>query len=464
MEICVGIVIKYLYIIMELYNMELNKIYNEDCLTGMKKLEDNSIDAIISDPPYQLSSITKKRTDQTREGSYGKEVPFSRVQSKIKGFMGKNWDVLPSVEILKEANRVLKPGSFAFWLMTPRQDSQLEFLLRLREAGFIISFSGIYWYYNSGFPKALNISKAVDRKLGIESDVIGIAKGMAKQNPEFNGTAQGRKENYLKPEYEKTIPTSEEAKRLTGSYAGFQPKPSVEVIIVSMKPLSEDCYTDQALKNGKGITWLNNCRIPYANDNDKKSAIYGKDSPIKIAWSNSKDHKGENNNRLASEIGRFPANLLVTDNALGNFSKYFDLDAWWTDRVKKLPEDVQKTFPFLYSPKASSSERNKNLDSFEKKKIDYDSETADKFGGERMAIMQNHHPTVKPLILMSYLITLGSCEGDTIMDPFMGSGTTGISSLLLYRKFIGFEMNEDYFKIANQRINGNNCTLDLHGD
>ena len=410
-------------------------IKNGDSSELLKEIKSDSVDCMVTDPPYGIS------------------------------FMNKNWDnAVPDIAIWKECLRVMKPGAFAFVMCSPRSDVQAEMVIKLKEAGFQVNFTNLYWAYSSGFPKAMNISKAVDRKLGIESDVIGIAKGMAKQNPEFNGTAQGRKENYLKPEYEKTIPTSEEAKRLTGSYAGFQPKPSVEVIIVSMKPLSEDCYTDQALKNGKGITWLNNCRIPYANDNDKKSAIYGKDSPIKIAWSNSKDHKGENNNRLASEIGRFPANLLVTDNALGNFSKYFDLDAWWTDRVKKLPEDVQKTFPFLYSPKASSSERNKNLDSFEKKKIDYDSETADKFGGERMAIMQNHHPTVKPLILMSYLITLGSCEGDTIMDPFMGSGTTGISSLLLYRKFIGFEMNEDYFKIANQRINGNNCTLDLHGD
>lgn len=172
MEICVGIVIKYLYIIMELYNMELNKIYNEDCLTGMKKLEDNSIDAIISDPPYQLSSITKRfGKKNSAKAQYGTDGLFQRVSS---GFMGKEWDVLPSVEILKECLRVLKHGAWAMWLMTPRQDSQLDFLLRLKMAGFNISYSSLEWIYTRGFPKSMNISKAIDRKLGYEREVTGI--------------------------------------------------------------------------------------------------------------------------------------------------------------------------------------------------------------------------------------------------------------------------------------------------
>ena len=150
--------------------MKLNHIYQGDSLEVLKTLPDESIDLIASDPPYQLSSITKSRTDQTSEGSYGKEVPFSRQQSRIKGFMGKEWDVLPEVPLLKECLRVMKSGSFAFWLMTPRQDSQAEFISRLKEAGFVISFSPIYWTYASGFPKASNISKMVDKKLEVEQE------------------------------------------------------------------------------------------------------------------------------------------------------------------------------------------------------------------------------------------------------------------------------------------------------
>ena len=437
--------------------MELNKIYNMDAIEGLKQLDDNSIDAIVSDPPYQLNSITRGREDQTEDGAYGREVPFSRVQAK-KGFMNKEWDVLPSVEILKECLRVLKDGAFSLWLMTSRQDSQMEFLLRLREAGFVISFSPIYWTYATGFPKAENISKMVDKKLGVTPDNIGTVKGMGKQNPDFNGTNQGRKENYLKPEYVKVIPASEEAKKLDGAFAGFQPKPAVEIVIVAMKPLSEKSYVEQALRNGKGITWLGNCKIPYASDDDKESARFGTQTDIRGNKFNT-NRPSEGNvyerNVLSSDDGRFPANLLVSDNVLdiksdgtlapvksgqkgfgGNIygkyktggddgrtfysdkesdksiSRYFSLDAWWNERIKSLPQEVKKTFPFLYVPKASKSERNIGLDKLPVKPVDFDSqtrtnkETADKYGAERKAHMQNHHPTVKPIKLMSYLITL----------------------------------------------------------
>ena len=115
--------------------MELNQIYNTDALEGLKQLDENSIDAIVSDPPYSLS------------------------------FMNKEWDTdLPSVEILKECLRVLKFGSWAMWMMTPRQDSQLEFLLRLRQAEFNISFSSIEHIYASGFPKAADLSLLADKR------------------------------------------------------------------------------------------------------------------------------------------------------------------------------------------------------------------------------------------------------------------------------------------------------------
>ena len=120
--------------------MEINKIYNMDCLEGMRQLDSDSVDLIATDPPYGYS------------------------------FMGKEWDVLPTTEILKECLRVLKPGAFAFWLMTPRQDSQLDFLARLREAGFIIRFTPIYWTYMSGFPKAANIANLISKREGAERE------------------------------------------------------------------------------------------------------------------------------------------------------------------------------------------------------------------------------------------------------------------------------------------------------
>ena len=454
--------------------MKLNKIYNMDALEGLKGLEENSIDAIVSDPPYQLSSIAKARPDQTEEGKYGRKVPFSRVQAK-KGFMNKEWDVLPSVDILKECLRVMKPGAFSSWLMTPRQDSQLEFLSRLREAGFVISFSPIYWTYATGFPKSMNISKAVDKKFMYKSGA-------------------GGKTDYI------TESVSDEAKMLNGSFAGFQPKPAVEVIIVAMKPLSEKSYVEQALKNKHGVTWLGNCRIPYASSNDlekrKRGELKSPPHGRNVIYGNNRKDEIVTTDLHLDKTGRFPANLLVSDDVLnnglvlksgnlltrhtitkglvgsftpkdwelkeqhpyknyqsneGSLSRYFSLDAWWANRVKDLPMEVQKTFPFIYVPKASVNERDKGLENPKKKKwMQYGKGTGIK---ERENIeARNIHPTVKPIKLMSYLITLATQENDVVLDPFMGSGTTAISSILLNRKFIGFEREDEYFKLAQSRI------------
>ena len=134
----------------------------------------------------------------------------------------------------------------------------------------------------------------------------------------------------------------------------------------------------------------------------------------------------------------------------GSFSRYFDIDKWWESQ-------------FIITPKASKSEKNKGLDDFEEK----DKRTMSNYGdqskhissdgvnrtkGAGISKMKNNHPTVKPLKLMSYLITLGSREGDVILDPFMGSGTTPLASKQLNRKYIGIELDEDYFKICKARV------------
>ena len=354
-----------------------------DCLDLMKDLPGESIDAIISDPPYQLASMSK---------CFGK--PHNAFERMSKGFMGKEWDVLPTVDILKEALRVLKSGAFALWFMTPRQDSQLEFLLRLKQAGFVIGFTPLYWTYASGFPKGTNIAKTISRIQGAKK------QSEKKHGVHTNNTVTRDKFNSIYQDYELT----DDAKKFNGSYAGFQPKPAVEVIIVSMKPLSEKTYIGQALKNGKGLTWLDNCRIPIQNNE-----------------------------------GRFPANLLASDNVLAvksnkeieSLSRFFSLDEWWRVHEQKIPESQRKILPFMYVPKASKKERNRGIEN----------------------LMVNIHPTVKPIKLMSYLINLATREGDSVLDPFMGTGTTGLACLFENRHFIGFEKDAEYFKIAQKRIN-----------
>ncbi|KKL64963.1 hypothetical protein LCGC14_2159730 [marine sediment metagenome] len=318
----------------------------------------------------------------------------------------------------KECLRVLKFGSFIFVLSYPRQDVMSKVIVSLQNIGFKTGFTSIY--YTSKF--------------------------------------------------------------------------GVEVVIVAMKPLSEKSYIDQAMKNGKGISWFDDCRIPFIDEKDIGNPDRGK------GYSLLSPEKGFNQNKLINNItigekGRFPANLLVSDDVLndgkikktnpgvyhkrstrqnigavnvfankgtvvslgdsGSFSRYFDLDKWWEEQIKKLPKSVQKTFPFLIVPKASKAEKNKGCDRLEGK---FNATMGNGIGNrehnieDERSYYKNNHPTVKPLKLFNYLITLGSRKNDIILDPFIGSGTTAIACKMLDREWIGIEREEEYCKIAQCRI------------
>ena len=437
-------------------------IKNGDSLDLLKEINSDTVDSMVTDPPYGIS------------------------------FMNKDWDKgVPDIAIWRECLRVMKPGAFAFVMCSPRSDVHAEMVIKLKEAGFQVNFSPIYWVYASGFPKSMNISKAVDRKLGYERTRVPNPNSL-NQNKEV--LKYGFKDGAISNEG-----ISEEAKKLNGSYGGFQPKPAVEVIIVAMKPLSEKTYVDQSLKNGKGITWLDDGRIPYQSDKDRDSTIFGTQTDIRgNNYNTNRPLEGNifNRNVLSSEIGRFPANLLVQDNVLdngiisrsgtllkkhtitkgqtgsftpddwaekeqhpskdypsdeGSLSRYFSLDAWYSKNIEELPDYVQRIYPFLYVPKPSSGERNEDLaGEAEQKWLKGGGGTG--ISDRENVMAKNIHPTVKPLKLMSYLVTIGSRPGDTILDPFMGSGTTGVASKILHRNFIGFEIEGKYFEIAQQRI------------
>jgi site-specific DNA-methyltransferase (adenine-specific) len=138
----------------------------------------------------------------------------------------------------------------------------------------------------------------------------------------------------------------------------------------------------------------------------------------------------------------------------GDFSRYYSLDEWWKRYFKDLPEEVQKTFPFIIVPKASKREKNMGLDKFKKKTLKelHGGRTTNSTFQPGDQVKQNVHPTVKPVQLFSYLITLGSRKGDVVLDPFAGSGTTGISSVFSERKYILIERDKEYFKIIEARI------------
>ncbi|GAG66222.1 unnamed protein product, partial [marine sediment metagenome] len=183
----------------------------------MKKLPSNSIDLVATDPPYGIS------------------------------FMGKAWDrAIPSIAIWREALRVLKPGAFAFVMCIPRQDCLARMIISLEDAGFNVSFSPIFHAFASGFPKAGNVAKMVDKRLGAERKIVGIKPDPRYQH-KFTGNASAPMGNVdprrIREDHKfQTLPATPAAKALDGSYAGMQVKPAVEVVLCVMKPLSEKTY------------------------------------------------------------------------------------------------------------------------------------------------------------------------------------------------------------------------------
>jgi len=223
-------------------------------------------------------------------------------------------------------------------------------------------------------------------------------RGYRKIKDSYDAGAPDRNNGFKTVWADVTLPATDEAKALEGSYAGFQPKPAVEVVIVAMKPLREKGYTAQAMATGKGVTWLDNCRMPYVSEADKKAAAdKNQHENYKNPGSNKDSYSGdypERHNYDASK-GRFPANLLVSDDALndgnittseggvtqmrshfgsvdaqqrnggygdsGSHSRYFDVDAWWAQQLHDMPDSVKQVFPFLIVPKPSKSEKDKGL-------------------------------------------------------------------------------------------------------
>ena len=315
-------------------------LFNGDSAEVLKTLKDNSIDLLACDPPYSI------------------------------GFMGKDWDkVLPPKEIWQECYRVLKPGSFIAVMSSPRSDVLYRMIKDLEDAGFDMSFSPLLWTYHTGFPKASDTSKMIDKRFGAEREIVG-------QQTSTDITGGNLTDGKGTIKYDITTASTDLAKKYEGSKLGFQPKPAVEHIIIGMKPHGEKSYIDNVL----------------------------------------------------------------------NF--------------EALPDNIKMTYPFLQVPKPAKKEKDFGLDNREAKEgrigATYSAnQDSSKMGGnpdKPTLPKKNIHATVKPVKLMSYIITLFSREGDWVIDPFLGSGTTGLASKLLNRNFIGVEREEEYFDICNERL------------
>lgn len=412
------------------------KLILGDCLEVLSTLPDNKIDTCITDPPYEL------------------------------GFMNKDWDsagISFQKETWEAVYRVLKPGALLLAFGGTRTWHRIA--VAIEDAGFEIRDT-ICWLYGQGFPKSYNIGKGIDKKAGKEREVIGESPyndRRPNQGETGNTTyVQGGYKAYI------TAPATPEAELWEGY--GTALKPAVEFIIVAMKPI-DGTFVNNALTHGVAGMWIDGGRIPVNPEVDDPR-LGGKGS-----WKTDKAAQNVYEGGYAgidiasSPDGRWPANVILDETSAemldkqtgiqrGGFvrnrtdgARPFENDGKDTgyETVAEISEPDGGASRFFYCAKASKRERNMGLDDLpDKQKYANDEAWAKK---NPNLPTKNTHATVKPLALMEYLCKLTRTPtGGIVLDPFMGSGTTGMACVNTDRDFIGIELVEEHFEIAKRRI------------
>jgi site-specific DNA-methyltransferase (adenine-specific) len=417
-------------------------------------MPDASVDSIVTDPPYLI------------------------------GFMGKAWDAADGIagqpEVWTECLRVLKPGGHLLAFGATRTYHRMT--VAIEDAGFDIRDS-LHWVYGSGFPKSLDVSKAIDKMAGAEREVVGSkVTGKARTDEGWNGGQQ---------EVPVTAPATDAARQWSGW--GTALKPAHEPIVVARKPLV-GTVAGNVLAYGTGALNIDGCRVGTSDELGRPQGTM----PQPMDWGN--ESPGGRYVSTGNPAGRWPANLVFThaadcgdecvagcpvmeldgqSGALkpatsrtnrgdrspfttgtaalerddvyqdggGGASRFFTVTEW--DPTADVP-------PFRYVAKPSKRERNAGLDGLPGKR-EADRAKADGVGGDNPrnrsnAAKVNHHPTVKPVALMRWLVRLVTPPGGTVLDPFAGSGTTLIAATLEGFDAIGIEMTDDYLPIIEGRV------------
>jgi len=386
-----------------------------DALKELVKIPNDSVDLCLTDPPYGLE------------------------------FMGKEWDKWGDSFTEKWASAVLpklKDGAFLVFTMSPRQDLLWRCLAGLEKAGFELKSSGMYWLYHTGFPKACDMSKQIDKRKGLKGEIIN-----PKTYPDIRSNNYGNSQGKTRLSGGDYVSESEEARKWQG-WKSFSLKPSVECIVVAQKPRSEKTIVGQVLATGTGAVNVGDCRIPYASERDKYSYPQGGQGKHANPMDWDKPAKRDTP-QYSIEQGRFPANLLVSGEPLkGESNRFYSLDAWAEKNNITLSEESA----FFDVPKPSKAEKNKGLDGFEEKQRWGKGGVGTGISARENIKAKNVHPTTKPVKLFCYLAKLFCQPNGVVLDPFMGSGTTGIACLQGNFNFIGIEKEAEYFEIAKARI------------
>ena len=393
------------------YQDEHVTLYCGDCVATMKTMLDNSVDSIVTDPPYGL------------------------------GFMGKGWDAtVPGVEVWIECLRVLKPGGHLLAFAGTR--TQHRMACAIEDAGFEIR-DMIAWVYGSGFPKSLDVSKAIDKAAGAEREAVGkrvYAGGHVQNSSESIGFGG------CDPEADSrtiTAPATEAARQWQG--LGTALKPSLETITMARKPLIGTVAAN-VMQYGTGGINVDGCRVGVGESIPGGGGLKGGANSRHEGWQRESHATG-----VATEPhtqGRWPANLIHdgSDEVLALFPESVSRTSaavnrsngvlkhggenarpshGTTERVTSNEgfDDAGSAARFFYTAKADSSERR-----------------------------QSKHPTVKPLDLIRYLVRMVTPEGGVVLDPFLGSGTLCEAARAEHCLSIGIELDAAYCADAVERL------------
>ena len=377
---------------MKYHSSEQFTLYNGNSKQILPTLPENSIDSIVTDPPYEL------------------------------GFMGKSWDstgVANDVELWKEVLRVLKPGGYLLSFGGSRTYHRMA--VAIEDAGFEIR-DQIMWGYGSGFPKSLNIDKAIDKAAGVEREILGVSR----MQPDIRGNnyAQGKREygGDTVPQHI-TEPSTDLAKQWQGW--GTALKPAHEPIVLARKPFT-GTVANNVLTYGVGGINIDGARVEagdekFTPENSRQTftnEIYG---------------KGLGLGNPQNPAGRWPANFIHDGS----------------DEVNELLGEPSR---FFYCAKAGKRDRNEGCENLEDKEWKTDGAAIPERENRPFLPSKNNHPTVKPTDLMQYLCRLITPPNGTILDPFLGSGSTGKAAMYEGFKFVGIELTDEYLPIAKARI------------
>lgn len=435
---------------MKLYSSnESYKLYQGNMLDMLEIIEPNSIDSIITDPPYELN------------------------------FMGKGWDnsgVSFQSDTWKKCYEALKPGGYLLAFGGSRTFHRIA--CAIEDAGFEIRDT-IMWLYGSGFPKSMNIGLAIDKKNGVESKIVGIGKSGKK---ETHTNSLNLVKNPFGGEYE-----IKEAQNKWNGW-GTALKPSFEPIIIARKPF-KGSLVDNVIKNGVGGINIDECRVGNEERQNPQAGF------IRRGRTDEEVFLGTDKNRPKGTLtvnGRFPANTILTydetdfDEVCGGFpntkSTYNSetkheniihrdnadfLKYGYKTRIDSSSyNDSGSASRYFYCAKASKRDRDEGCDMLEDgllRRMNPDKDDNNPTGlnkEERFApvVRKNTHPAVKPASLMQYLVRLVTPNGGTILDPFNGSGSTGKAVMYENKernknyKYIGIELTEEYLPISKARI------------